>query len=124
MADKNVVKGVKAKRRRLRVRGKVSGTPARPRLTVAKSLKNIYVQVIDDINRVTLASAATNSKNVISEFEDGANKTKQAFTVGQVIAKVALEKGIEQVVFDKNVSRYHGRVKALADAAREHGLEF
>ena len=121
MADKNVVKGVKAKRRRMRVRGKVSGTPAKPRLTVAKSLKNIYVQVIDDIGRVTLAAAATNSKNVSSD--DGANKTKQAFAVGQAITKVALEKGIVEVVFDKNVSRYHGRVKAVADGARKGGLK-
>jgi len=123
MADKNVVKGVKAKRRRMRVRGKISGTPAVPRLTVAKSLKNIYVQVIDDINRVTLASAATNSKSVASEIKDDMNKTKQAFLVGKMIAKVALEKGIEQVVFDKNVSRYHGRVKAVADGARDGGLK-
>ncbi len=123
MADKNVVKGVKAKRRRMRVRGKISGTPARPRLTVAKSLKNIYVQVIDDINRVTLAAAATNSKNAASEISDDMNKTKQAFALGKVIAKVVLEKGIEQVVFDKNVSRYHGRVKAVADGAREGGLK-
>ena len=123
MADKNVVKGVKAKRRRSRVRGKISGTPERPRLTVAKSLKNIYVQVIDDINRVTLAAAATNSKTVASELKDDMNKTKQAFVVGKVIAKVALEKGIEQVVFDKNVSRYHGRVKAVADGARKGGLK-
>ncbi len=123
MADKNVVKGVKAKRRRMRVRGKVSGTASVPRLTVAKSLKNIYVQVIDDINRVTLASAATNSKNVESEIKDDMNKTSQAFTVGKVIAKVALEKGITQVVFDKNVSRYHGRVKAVADGARKGGLK-
>ena len=123
MADKNVVKGVKANRRRSRVRGKISGTPTKPRLTVAKSLKNIYVQIIDDINRVTLASAATNSKIVASEFEDGMSKTKQAFVVGKVIAKVAKEKGIEQVVFDKNVSRYHGRVKAVADGAREGGLK-
>ena len=123
MADKNVVKSVKAKRRRLRVRGKVAGTASRPRLTVAKSLKNIYVQVIDDINRVTLASAATNSKNVASEIKDDMNKTKQAFLIGQVIAKVALEKGIEQVVFDKNISRYHGRVKAVADGARKGGLK-
>ena len=123
MADKNVVKGVKANRRRSRVRGKISGTPERPRLTVAKSLKNIYVQIIDDINRVTLASAATNSKVVVSELEDGMTKTKQAFVVGKVIAKVAKEKGIEQVVFDKNVSRYHGRVKAVADGAREGGLK-
>lgn len=123
MADKNVVKGVKAKRRRSRVRGKISGTPERPRLTVAKSLKNIYVQVIDDINRVTLAAAATNSKTVASELKDGMNKTKQAFVVGKIIAKVALEKGIEQVVFDKNVSRYHGRVKAVADGARKGGLK-
>lgn len=123
MADKNVVKGIKAERRRRRVRKKIYGTPERPRLTVAKTLKNIYVQVIDDINRVTIASAATNSKNVLSELESGMNKTQQAQKVGFMIAKAAKDKGIEQVVFDKNKSRYHGRVKAVADGAREGGLK-
>lgn len=123
MADKNVVKGIKANRRRRRVRKKINGTPERPRLTVAKTLKNIYVQIIDDINRVTIVSAATNSKNVQAELESGMNKTQQAKKVGLMIAKVAKEKGIEQVVFDKNKSRYHGRVKAVADGAREGGLK-
>lgn len=123
MADKNVVKSMKAERRRRRVRNKITGTAERPRLTVAKSLKNVYAQVIDDINRVTIASAATNSKNVQSELESGMNKTQQAHKVGLIIARIAKEKGIEQVVFDKNISRYHGRVKAVADGAREGGLK-
>jgi len=123
MADKNVVKGMKAQRRRRRVRSKISGTPERPRLTVAKTLKNVYVQLVDDINRVTIAAAATNSKNVLPELGSGLNKTAQAKKVGEVIAKIAKDKGIEQVVFDKNKSRYHGRVKAVADGARASGLK-
>ncbi|KAA3634557.1 MAG: 50S ribosomal protein L18 [Calditrichaeota bacterium] len=123
MADKNVVKSKKANRRRARVRLKITGTPERPRLTVAKTLKNVYVQIVDDVNRVTLAAAATNSKNVSSEIKSDMNKTQTAEVVGKVIAKLAAEKGIEQVVFDKNKSRYHGRVKAVADGARAGGLK-
>jgi len=123
MADKNIVKNAKADKRRKRVRSKISGTPERPRLTVAKSLNNIFAQVIDDINNVTIASAATNSKNVLSQLKKDMTKTEQAKVVGLIIAKEAKNKGIEQVVFDKNVSRYHGRIKAVADGAREGGLK-
>lgn len=123
MADKNIVKNLKAQKRRRRVRGKINGSADRPRLTVAKSLNNVFVQVIDDVNRVTLAAAATNSKNVIPEIKKGMTKTEQSKVVGQVIAKITMEKGITQVVFDKNVSRYHGRIKAVAEGAREAGLK-
>jgi large subunit ribosomal protein L18 len=123
MADKNILKNAKAEKRRKRVRGKISGTPERPRLTVAKSLNNIFAQVIDDINNVTIAAAATNSKNVLSQLKKDMTKTEQSKIVGIVIAKEVKDKGIEQVVFDKNVSRYHGRIKAVADGAREGGLK-
>jgi large subunit ribosomal protein L18 len=124
MADKNVVRQVKADRRRRRVRGKVFGTGARPRLTVAKSLKNIFVQIVDDEKGITLIGLATNSKSVVPELDKKANKTAAAKTVGIKIAQAAKEKGIEQVVFDRNQYRYHGRVKAVADGAREGGLKF
>ena len=123
MADKNIVKAKKAIRRRKRVRSKVSGTAARPRLTVAKSLKNIFVQVVDDENHNTLVSAASNSKDIKAENEK-VTKTEVAKKVGIKIAQLAKEKGIETVVFDRNQNRYHGRIKAVADGAREGGLKF
>ncbi|RKX22312.1 MAG: 50S ribosomal protein L18 [Candidatus Zixiibacteriota bacterium] len=123
MADKNIVKTKKAIRRRKRVRGKVSGTAGRPRLTVAKSLKNIFVQVVDDENHNTLISAASNSKGFKAENKK-ATKTEVAKKVGIMIAQLAKEKGIEAVVFDRNQNRYHGRIKAVAEGAREGGLKF
>ena len=124
MADVNIVKSKKAQRRRQRVRKKIFGTPDCPRLTVAKSLNNVFAQVIDDVNRVTLVAAATNSKVVAEEFKDKMNKTQKAHQVGLVLARIAKEKGVERVVFDRNTSRYHGRVKAVADGARKGGLKF
>lgn len=124
MADKNIVKAKKASRRRSRVRAKITGTAERPRLTVCKSLKNTFVQIVDDVNAVTIVGAATNSKFVRDEMEKGANKTKQAYKVGEIIARLAKEKGVESVVFDRNVSGYTGRIKAVADGAREGGLVF
>ncbi len=124
MADKNIVKAKKALRRRMRVRKTIHGTPERPRLTVAKSLKNIFAQVVDDVNHITLAAVATNSKAMTDELKDDMNKTQQAFEVGKKIAQLAKDKGIEAVVFDRNLSRYHGRIKAVADGARKGGLKF
>jgi large subunit ribosomal protein L18 len=123
MADKHKERAKRAIRRRRRVRGKVFGTAEVPRLTVAKSLTSLYVQVIDDQNSVTLASVATNGKG-FKELGFKGTKTEAAKKVGELIAKVAKEKGIEQVVFDRNRNRYHGRIKALADGAREGGLKF
>lgn len=100
-----------------RIRGKISGTAERPRMTVFRSNKGIYVQVIDDLAGVTLASAS--SKGI-----EGGNKTEVSAKVGAEIAKKALEKGITSVVFDRNGYLFHGRVKSLADAAREAGLKF
>ena len=107
-------------KRHARVRSKVSGTPECPRLDVFRSAKHIYVQVIDDVNGVTLASASTVEKDFGAY---GGNK-EAAKKVGEMIAKRALEKGIENVVFDRGGYIYHGRVKVLAEGAREGGLKF
>lgn len=124
MADKNIVKTKRATRRRIRVRSQVIGTAERPRLTVAKTLKNVYAQIINDEKKHTLVSAASNSKSVKTEIKDDATKTDVAKLVGQMIARIAKENGIETVVFDRNKCRFHGRVKALAEGAREGGLRF
>lgn len=105
-------------RRHRRVRKKVTGTSLRPRLCVYRSNKNIYAQIIDDTKGITLTGASTLEKI------DEKNKTEESHIIGSLIAKRALEKGIKQVVFDRGSSLYHGRVKALADAARENGLVF
>jgi len=117
--DKNKVR----KKRHLRVRKKVFGTPARPRLNVYRSSKHIYAQLIDDLNGHTLVSASTLDKELRDQIENGGN-VQAAIEVGKLIAKRAKEKGYTQVVFDRGGYLYHGRVKALAEAARENGLEF
>lgn len=111
------------KRRHLRVRKKISGTADRPRLNVFRSAKHIYAQLIDDQKGVTLTSASTLDKELRGEIQNGGN-VEAARKVGELIAKRAKEKGIEKVVFDRGGYLYHGRVKALAEAAREGGLEF
>ncbi len=111
------------KRRHKRVRKKVFGTPERPRLNVFRSLTNIYAQIIDDVHGVTLVSASTIDR-ALREKVKGLSKTEQARLVGQLIAQRALEKGIKKVVFDRGGYKYHGRVKALAEASREAGLDF
>jgi large subunit ribosomal protein L18 len=110
-------------RRHKRVRQHVVGTPQRPRLNVFRSLNHIYAQVIDDSVGHTLTSASTIDAELASQLQ-GLTKTEQARVVGEVVAKRALGQGIERVVFDRGGYRYHGRVKALADAARRVGLEF
>jgi large subunit ribosomal protein L18 len=124
MSDKNLVKQKRAERRRKRVRGKIVGTAEKPRLTVAKSLKNVFVQIIDDENGVTLIGLATNSKDMAGVIEASDNKTAAARKVGVKIAEKAKAGGIETVVFDRNQSRFHGRIKAVAEGAREGGLKF
>ncbi|WP_276882525.1 50S ribosomal protein L18 [Anaerococcus tetradius] len=109
--------------RKKRVRAKISGTPQRPRLSVYKSNTNIYAQAIDDVNGVTLASANTLQESVSAGAKNNAN-IEAAKKVGEAIAKACLDKGIETVVFDRNGYLYHGKVKALAEAAREAGLKF
>lgn len=110
-------------RRQTRVRRKVRGAEERPRLCVYRSARHIYAQIIEDTTGKTLASASTLSKGVADGVAHGGN-VEAAQAVGQAIAKKALEKNIKQVVFDRNGFLYHGRVKALADAAREAGLTF
>ena len=124
MADKNVVKAKKAERRRRRVRGIIAGTAQVPRLTVAKSLNNTIVQLIDDVQQVTLLYTATNSKVVAEKLGKKTKKTDAARIVGEELARLAKDKGIEKVVFDRNQYRYHGRVKAVAEGARKGGLKF
>lgn len=110
-------------RRHARVRKNVSGTPEKPRLSVFRSLAEIYAQVIDDEAGQTLVAAST-VDHELREKVKGVPKAEQAKLVGQLVARRALEKGIETVVFDRGGFRYIGRVKALADAAREAGLKF
>ena len=110
-------------KRKARIRKKISGTSARPRLTVYKSLKHMYAQLVDDTTGTTLVAVGTTSKTLKDDVkEDG--KTAAAKKVGAALAKAALEKGIEAVVFDRNGFDYHGRVQAVAAAAREAGLKF
>jgi large subunit ribosomal protein L18 len=109
--------------RHSRVRGKVVGTPERPRLNVFRSLTNIYAQVIDDEQGHTLVAASTIDNDVAGQIE-GKTKAEAAKVVGQVLAQRAKEAGISKVVFDRGGYRYHGRVAALAEGAREGGLEF
>lgn len=109
--------------RKKRVRAKISGTPNRPRLSVYKSNANIYAQIIDDVNGVTLASANTLQSDVANGLSSKSN-IEAAGKVGEAIAKKAIDKGITEVAFDRNGNIYHGKVKALADAAREAGLKF
>ncbi|MCT7861469.1 MAG: 50S ribosomal protein L18 [Lactobacillus crispatus] len=106
-------------KRHRRIRGKISGTAERPRLSIFRSNKNIYAQLIDDVAGVTLASASTLDENV-----SDATKVEQAAAVGKAIAEAAKAKKISTVVFDRSGYLYHGRVQALADAARENGLDF
>lgn len=109
----------RVKRRRARVRKRVNGTSERPRLSVARSIKHIHVQIVDDVAGKTLAAASTATKTAV-----GKTKTEKAHWAGQTVAAVAVAAGITKVVFDRGGRQYHGRVKAVADGAREGGLEF
>ena len=119
MARKNKIESRTRRQRSLRKR--ISGTPERPRLVVYRSAKHIYAQVIDDASGKTLASASSLEKGLRTA---GQRKTDEAKSVGRLIAERARSAGIERVVFDRAGFRYHGRIKSLADAAREAGLEF
>ena len=117
---KNFDKNAQRVKRHVRVRGKISGTPERPRLNVYRSNANIYAQIIDDVNGVTLAAASTLDK----EFEGATGNTEAARKVGKMVAERAKAKGIDTVIFDRGGYVYHGRVAELAEGAREGGLEF
>jgi large subunit ribosomal protein L18 len=110
------------KRRHFRVRKKVSGTPARPRLVVSRSTRHLFAQVIDDVSGLTLASASTMEEAL--RKDTSSDKSAKARIVGKELASRAKAKGVTTVVFDRGGNKYHGRVAALADAARENGLEF
>lgn len=116
-------KNADRKKRHERVRNKISGTPACPRLCVYRSLNNIYAQIIDDVNGNTLVACSTKEKAVAALLADK-SKSEQAKVVGVELAKKALAKGIEKVVFDRGGYIYIGRVASLADGAREGGLKF
>jgi large subunit ribosomal protein L18 len=125
MKGSSTIRRMGRQRRRKSIRKKISGNPGRPRLSVFRSLKHTYAQVIDDVGGVTLVSASTLSEDVRKELGNGDHtKTDASKAVGKVLARLALEKGIKQVRFDRGGYLYHGRVQALADAAREGGLEF
>ena len=117
MATKKEIRRFKLK---MRIRKKISGTSNRPRLTVFRSNKEIYAQLIDDEKGVTLVSASTLEK----DLERKGTKTERAISVGKSVAERAKAIGVEAVVFDRNGYLYHGRVKSLADSARENGLKF
>jgi large subunit ribosomal protein L18 len=117
-------KKIRREKIRKRVRSKIFGTPERPRLSVYRSLKHIYAQIIDDTKGHTLVAMSSLSKEIRDKFKEAKTKTEVSRIVGLALAKKALEKGITKVVFDRNGYKYHGRVKALAEAAREGGLIF
>lgn len=121
MANKS--RSLARERRHVRVRKHVSGTPSRPRLNVFKSLTGIYAQIVDDVQGNTLISASTIDKELREKIK-GLKKTEQAKVIGKAVAERAISKGISSVVFDRGGFRYVGRVKALADGAREGGLQF
>ncbi|MGV8145276.1 MAG: 50S ribosomal protein L18 [Alkaliphilus sp.] len=120
---KKTNKNMNRQKRHKRVRGKVMGTPERPRLNVYRSLKNMHAQIIDDVAGITLVAASGLEKEIRDQFEFRGNK-EAAEAVGKLLAKKAKEKGIETVVFDRGGYIYHGRVKSLADGARAGGLKF
>src|SRR3954471_22963456 len=119
--NKNVHKDVRRARRRIGIRKRIAGTAERPRLSIYKSLNHIYAQVINDLDGRTLAAASSNDKGVSVEKT---GNSAAAAVVGDAIAKKAKAAGVTKVVFDRGGFKYHGRVKALGDAARKGGLEF
>ena len=111
-------------KRHKRLRRSINGTANRPRLAIFRSNNHIYAQVIDDLAQNTLCSASTLDKDLRASLKTGGSNCDASIAVGELVAKRALEKGIQQVVFDRGGNLYHGRVKALANAAREAGLQF
>jgi len=120
----SVKKQVQRLRRKKHVRKKVSGTPDRPRLTVFRSQKNIYAQIVDDMAGRTLVAASSQEKPMREKLSTGGGNKSAAATVGTFLAEKAVEAGIKKVIFDRNGFPFHGRVKELAEAARKGGLEF
>jgi large subunit ribosomal protein L18 len=123
MKGRVVIQRSSAEKRKRRVRGSIHGTSERPRLCVVRTLKHVYAQVIDDLSGVTLAAASTLSPELKGQVERSWTKAS-AQAVGKLLAQKSQEKGIKAVAFDRSGRKYHGRIKALADAAREAGLVF
>jgi large subunit ribosomal protein L18 len=123
MSDKNIKKAQRLQRRKWGIRKTLVGTPERPRLSVFRSDKHIYAQIIDDYTGKTLVAAGTTEKDVRGEAPNGGN-VKAAVAVGKTIAERAKAAGVTKVAFDRGGRQYHGRIKALAEAAREAGLQF
>lgn len=111
-------------RRKIRIKKNLFGTPEKPRLNIFRSLKQIYAQVIDDTTGKTLVAASSLSKEIADDIQNAKTKTEKSQLVGKLVAQKAVEAKITTVIFDRNTYRYHGRVKALADGAREAGLKF
>lgn len=111
-------------RRQMRVRKKVQGSKDRPRLTVYRSARNVYAQIIDDIAGVTLISCSSIDKDMAEVMKGAKKKSDLSTLVGENVAKKAIQKGIDKVVFDRNRYEYHGRIKAVAEGARKAGLKF
>ncbi len=111
-------------KRKIRIRKKIYGTPEKPRLSVYRSLKHMYAQLIDDTQGISLGTVSTKTKDLADAVKAAESKVAQAAIIGKEIARVAKEKNISTVVFDRNGYLYHGRVKAVADGAREGGLQF
>ena len=124
MKDWNKIKQAKLKRRHRRVRKKVHGTAGRPRLVVSRSLKHVRAQIVDDDARQTLVQVSSTAKGLMDPQGDGSLKMRRSAAVGTEVARLAVEAGIQQVAFDRSGRLYHGRVKALAEAARKGGLQF
>jgi len=116
------IKKERRRRRQMGIRRRIFGTPGRPRMTVTRSLKNTYVQIIDDVSERTLLGLSTSSGEMREKAEG--NKTAAAKELGKAVAEKALEQGIKRIAFDRAGYRYQGRIKAVADAAREAGLQF
>ncbi len=117
-------KAEKRRVRKRRIRKKISGKPERPRLCVRRSLKNIYAQIVDDVSARSLVQVSSLSKEYLGQVEGVSGKIDMGTLVGNIIAEKAFKIGIKKVVFDKGGYKYHGRVKAVADGAREKGMEF
>lgn len=124
MRDSNKTKKAKRTRKKQGIRNKIYGTPERPRLTVFRSSKNIYAQLVDDVNGKTLTGVSTLTPDLKAKVDKAENKIAASKLVGKAIADKAKSLKIKSIIFDRNGYLYHGRVKAVADGARENGLKF
>ncbi|MCL2438760.1 MAG: 50S ribosomal protein L18 [Coriobacteriia bacterium] len=122
--NKTKAKSASLARRQRRVRGKISGTAARPRLRITRSNTHMYAQLIDDVGAVTIAAVATNEADVTKKLKGSTSNKEAAKMAGELLAKRGKDAGVTEVVFDRGGRIYHGRVQALADGAREAGLKF